>query len=530
MGKTLLDLYDYMQKISGIRKPISDFLDNKDNLPCLYYIAPLQNICMIVESGGILPRSMAKDYFDVSSQRVQKRRNRAYPLSNKDGEKFVELHNSVNLLLNPVNQLYKEFWRNAKLRADGEGIWYTTIGILEIDLATLTFDPSYRAFFSSENLALVRPSVHNELYHLEQVDWGNIYFLREGKYTKNGSLEYAEVLVHKDPPSDKANKPIIPFSALRRLILFDDRVRFIAEGIGGFTESSYVRVPAGFDLLKYPLDGELEFLNSFRKIFGKDVERVLIKILARMADLELELETSMLLLYQQNRDPFSNKHGMEHILRVMFWVLALGEYGLRQNMIQDEKLISTALYAAFFHDAAREDDGINTDHGAKAAKQFYEGIQGNFFDNDLLTRCLMAMAVHCEDEEPQDDDIVWRLLKDADALDRGRFGVPKIIGYQPEWSKNSSGCDQKFLRLPFLTNGSSSRDFLWSARRLSVATRFLEWTNAPTKDFVGHMIKIVEILVQDGKVDYIALRTVEELREKCFVPDADVVFDDTKFP
>ena len=92
-------------------------------------------------------------------------------------------------------------------------------------------------------------------------------------------------------------------------------------------------------------------------------------------------------------------------------------------------------------------------------------------------RCILAIEAHSKQEDPLMDDVMWKIVKDADALDRGRFGgIPN----------SDSGCKQSFLRLPFLkTVTELSNNILWAAYFLPKVTKYIIWNENSCEDFAA---------------------------------------------
>jgi hypothetical protein len=102
-------------------------------------------------------------------------------------------------------------------------------------------------------------------------------------------------------------------------------------------------------------------------------------------------------------------------------------------------------YAAMWHDMGRTNDGVDYFHGAKSAGKvvglgLHEGIEPY-----VLEAALFAVTHHCGSEEhaeraidrmrePESMRRVFRVLKDADGLDRVRLGSgdlnPSYLRYE----------------------------------------------------------------------------------------------------
>ncbi len=69
--------------------------------------------------------------------------------------------------------------------------------------------------------------------------------------------------------------------------------------------------------------------------------------------------------------------------------------------------------------------------------------------------------------------MLWKLLKDGDSLDRGRFGHPIYPGIQ----NPSRGCDINYLRLGiFRDSPQLAKDLAWLANRVASITHYTKWS------------------------------------------------------
>lgn len=121
-------------------------------------------------------------------------------------------------------------------------------------------------------------------------------------------------------------------------------------------------------------------------------------------------------------------HGIPHALRV--WVHA---DALAADLDLPAWEREAVCLAAIWHDIGRTDDGTDYYHGAKSAGKvvglgLHEGV-----DPIVLETALYAVTHHSGSEEHGEQGAVWtsdpvaslrvfRVLKDADALDRVRLG------------------------------------------------------------------------------------------------------------
>lgn len=137
--------------------------------------------------------------------------------------------------------------------------------------------------------------------------------------------------------------------------------------------------------------------------------------------------------------PHSSLHSIAHTERVLLYALILCEQ-IFPNDIESQEVLANA---AIFHDTRRRDDGLDAGHGARGAAYYEKFCQNHglhfyqeaasimqFHDLDdvqgyvWITNLFGNQANHVKE--------LYRIFKDADALDRWRLG-PK-------------GLDIKYLR------------------------------------------------------------------------------------
>lgn len=128
--------------------------------------------------------------------------------------------------------------------------------------------------------------------------------------------------------------------------------------------------------------------------------------------------------------PGSEIHAMPHCERVLLYALLIGEslFG------DDEDALTILAHASIFHDTRREDDYLDTGHGARAAV-YYEDFCRHHQDISFHPEAVYLMRYHDLDDKvgreaimrdfPEKAERVLKLyaiFKDADALDRWRLG------------------------------------------------------------------------------------------------------------
>lgn len=127
----------------------------------------------------------------------------------------------------------------------------------------------------------------------------------------------------------------------------------------------------------------------------------------------------------------SDEHNKNHLLRVLILSQLLSEH---YNLEEEYKSI---LYmASVFHDIGRNNDLEDKVHGENSYHQLVEQIPN--FQDDILH---YLMKNHCIDDKKvikhkdKNVNLCLKILKDADALDRQRFGLKDL--------------DSSYLRLNF---------------------------------------------------------------------------------
>lgn len=138
--------------------------------------------------------------------------------------------------------------------------------------------------------------------------------------------------------------------------------------------------------------------------------------------------------------PESSIHAQGHCERVLLYALIIGEKVLGD----DYNALEILAQASVFHDTRRQDDYLDTGHGARAAV-YYQQFCEDHPDITFHPETVYLMRYHDIDDSKgvkairktfgKDADRVlqlYEIFKDADALDRWRLG--------------SKGLDPKFLR------------------------------------------------------------------------------------
>lgn len=125
-------------------------------------------------------------------------------------------------------------------------------------------------------------------------------------------------------------------------------------------------------------------------------------------------------------------HGIAHTARVLLATHLL----CKAIKLRDNEAVACYI-AAIIHDLGKSNDREGDEHGYKSMLLYREKIVSLIDDANLQRRTLNAARYHSvgDGDCPEEirHDIIWKVLKDADALDRSRFG--------------GRGCDKSYLRL-----------------------------------------------------------------------------------
>ena len=197
------------------------------------------------------------------------------------------------------------------------------------------------------------------------------------------------------------------------------------------------------DIIEYfPNDEEKEVLVPTAAV--KDVK---VDVLLGINALTDEIQ-AFYPLYQHYRSRISTlydaygrandeEHDAEHTLRVLFDALLLVQVqGIALTKKESHQLCDAILY----HDIGRTNDDVDDSHGAKSRDIYYDTA------SDCNPATAFLIEYHCLDDRKaladlkasniRDKERVWLLytiLKDADALDRVRFGMRAV---DPKYFRN----------------------------------------------------------------------------------------------
>lgn len=123
----------------------------------------------------------------------------------------------------------------------------------------------------------------------------------------------------------------------------------------------------------------------------------------------------------------SEKYTKAHCTRVLLYALLIAE---KMGLSQELREVLGA--AAVFHDSRRQDDWLDVGHGQRAADYYKEFCRADPLVYD--ERVYRIMAYHDRDDAEGESALayleqgvlLYRIFKDADALDRYRLGVDAL--------------------------------------------------------------------------------------------------------
>lgn len=461
---------DFMYSIRGCRTDLNNHLNADPERVFVYFLAPLSNVLGMRESGIILPRNRAENFHDLSDQSIQENREKVVRVQRNAVAREVLIHDCVNTFMNPINSTLFAFRRNARIREDLANPLSSVVGIIEFDLSSILKIENIFWHVSMGNLA---GNVFDGII-FRDYPWQQIFSLHYDKDSYD-SFRASEFLVYTDGIEG------IPFNCINRvLVLPQDLARVDHNNLAGFQISEVVNDQRVF-VFRNELYDDGMFWGNERKIiaysnciYQRDLAGLFARSLDAVARTERQIGLNLRNSFVNQEVATDYKHGVVHVVRVMFWIHVLAEIYSVTNKQLSENEIKALMYAGFFHDSCRENNEEDEKHG-KAAADKYKSLIRNDIRYPDSNRCLLAIETHSKQEDPLMDDVMWKIVKDADALDRGRFGGTP---------NSENGCKQSFLRLPFLrTANELSNSILWAAYFLPKVTKYINWNENSCENF-----------------------------------------------
>lgn len=186
----------------------------------------------------------------------------------------------------------------------------------------------------------------------------------------------------------------------------------------------------------------------------------------------LPIVLSKELFYKHMIDSY---HGIAHTARVL-----LATHLLVNAIDLDQNERNACYIAAIIHDLGKRSDIEGKEHGYNSMSLYRNRISDLIEDLSLANRVLKAVEFHSvEDLDCPDEvrsDIIWKILKDADALDRSRF--------------RGKGCDKSYLRLG-IYNNNIGMNILGLTSYLPAWSKDLIW-DKPYQELINQILKNCE--------------------------------------
>ena len=150
------------------------------------------------------------------------------------------------------------------------------------------------------------------------------------------------------------------------------------------------------------------------------------------------LSNDIIKLYSSKRNEFlrtmkfidfksSCDHDENHMLRVLLFSIILTELHNEKGIKGIKgKIKEGLLTAAMFHDIGRTHDDEDERHGLQSYEKWKKFSKK---ENDLVRKLMESHSLKEEKEdwfETEEEKAAYRILKDADALDRQRFGLREL--------------------------------------------------------------------------------------------------------
>ena len=168
-------------------------------------------------------------------------------------------------------------------------------------------------------------------------------------------------------------------------------------------------------------------------------------------------------------------HGIAHTYRVLFNSFLLAS--LSNATSQDTFACGVA---AIIHDLGKHDDREGKIHGENSVIRCADLVSISVTDSKIYQRIMNAVKYHSipDEDTPKEiqNDFIWKVLKDADALDRARF--------------NGNGCDSSFLRLPIF-NTHDGQSIIELTSLLPGWTSHLAWKH-PYEEFINNLNRFIK--------------------------------------
>jgi hypothetical protein len=302
-------------------------------------------------------------------------------------------------------------------------------------------------------------------------------------HTHYNSIRSAEFVVYPQ------NTKHISTEYIHRIITFDsDKVPLDALTFENNRIHTICDDPT-IDVFKDPLDKDKKFWNNIKKLMTDKKLKAAYDDLLRV---EAKIDRSLHEDFDQERIALG-VHGVGHVTRVMFWVILLAHLAREKGYAVSNDNMEAAVFAAYIHDLCRINNSEDDKHGETAAKKFTDWLGRKLPQEEQQRSCLQAITYHCRVDVPEYPDVVWQLLKDADALDRGRFKPPGI----------EDGCDIARLTHSMFQNKLLAEKCAWTAFQLAGMTKYTKWESSTVSSLLEMLQQSRKLTEQEYNERYI---------------------------
>ena len=233
------------------------------------------------------------------------------------------------------------------------------------------------------------------------------------------------------------------------------------------------------DLQKYDNNSWIIYSNKRKiestKVYSMITKQIIDNFEREATNLKIKISKSLF----KNHMLYSY-HGIAHTIRVMWNAFVIASLDNTVN----EAMLAPVLYASLIHDLGKQSDTEGEKHGENSAVLYREKIHHLFGDDDATT-ILEAIKYHSIDDSKcpatVKSNVIWQILKDADALDRSRLP--------------GKGCNPSFLRNTIFKN-EIGKDLLSLSQVLPSLTNGLAWDSP-----IEELSNVLRALITDNNED-----------------------------
>jgi hypothetical protein len=491
----LRGLAEQLQRVIG---------SDNEHGPCVYFAASYEKLRRIAATGAILPRNAVQDLpaeTEISATGVQARRKEVFLGDGHRRSQPKETHDCLNFFFNPYNSTLFAFARN-QLIIGGLPL---ELGILEIPLERISgLLHQRRGGWACSKQNIATGGYTSGLFSQITGEWPWAAILDGSDDHQAEQARAAEFLLWMQGGRSSCSSGL-PVDTVSRVL--------IPEGspLDAFDNCPHVvfhKIPETQALLGYE-----KHLQNFDRFAPFGLFPLLAGFQTAVSQLPIQLELQS---FATPHLAASDLHGIPHVSRVMLWTHYLSQPTLLQLIGEDanvyENLAGDALLAAAIHDLQRQTDSEDDQHGENAAEHYSALITAHCSNDPVrVSRIKSAVTWHCRDDAlcPEPDNLVFKILKDADALDRGRFAGPcegtnfQGQGCNSQYCKRHSGCAHKTLRLRYERIPTNNADWPFrknlamAAWNLARATSTAPWDFNSPSQFLERWLQLGQERLED---------------------------------